>query len=432
MELSDFSPSQFPSPEAQRDALQKGLGRAWQWARSGQLSTDLLLDACLNDKRFDGQCEENRGGWLWELINELGCVASFRQPLLEHFSHALDERQAHQHCELIFQYAETGDGPCREALWRFVENGSVAEAPWVGVGQLLLLCEMDAFEMITRIRGKSFLNREWDWHDSALVQRASELFGEAVVRDFLLGGNSPEITRFASAWKAEQQASHDGRMTDPRDQKMASTAEQVIQEALTTDNCRWIQRWGFKASDSEVQKVAEALWQIDNPEVIRRLLWVFARRAMPEFDKRLLELCQHEDEEIKRLAFRASANNGHPSVRTFAIDQLTSGSYLPSLQLFAKNFRSGDEQLIFNAIEIPADSDDRHGLLIDILHVIEENTAADVVLLGQVIYLHTPCTICRTAATKVLLQRKQAPQWLIEEVERDADEDARELVKEVL
>ncbi|WP_146117637.1 MULTISPECIES: hypothetical protein [Pirellulaceae] len=153
---------------------------------------------------------------------------------------------------------------------------------------------------------------------------------------------------------------------------------------------------------------------------------------MPEFDTRLLDLCQHEDEEIKRLALRASANNGHPSVRTFAIEQLTSGSYLYSLQLFAKNFRSGDEQLIINAIEIPADSDDRHGLLIDILDVIEENTPADVVLLGQVIYFHTPCTICRNAATKVLLQRKQAPKWLIEEVERDADEDARELVKEAL
>jgi len=74
LQFLDFSPSTVPSLDQQRDALQKGLGRAVQWATAGMLAAEPLLDACLHDQRFDRQCEDNRGQWLWKLISLAGML----------------------------------------------------------------------------------------------------------------------------------------------------------------------------------------------------------------------------------------------------------------------------------------------------------------------------------------------------------------------
>ena len=68
MEFADFSPPHDPSPDQQRDALRKGLGRAVQWALSGRLQDGPLLEACLADQRFDLQVEGPRGDWLWRMV----------------------------------------------------------------------------------------------------------------------------------------------------------------------------------------------------------------------------------------------------------------------------------------------------------------------------------------------------------------------------
>lgn len=106
------------SLDQQRDARQKGLGRAVQWATAGLLSTGPLLNACLHDQRFDRQCEENRGEWLWKLISLTGSASEFRDPLLNAFRNANDEQNAHQLCDLALHFARSGDDGFRQATLR--------------------------------------------------------------------------------------------------------------------------------------------------------------------------------------------------------------------------------------------------------------------------------------------------------------------------
>ncbi len=61
MKFSDLSPPTSLSPDQQRDALQKGLGRALQWALCGRLHDGPLLKACLRYWCFDTQLEGARG-----------------------------------------------------------------------------------------------------------------------------------------------------------------------------------------------------------------------------------------------------------------------------------------------------------------------------------------------------------------------------------
>ena len=57
MEFVDHAPPAAPSLEQQRDALQKGQGRAVQWAMNGRLNPEPLLEACLHDQRHDSQID---------------------------------------------------------------------------------------------------------------------------------------------------------------------------------------------------------------------------------------------------------------------------------------------------------------------------------------------------------------------------------------
>jgi hypothetical protein len=93
VKIADFSPSCSPSLDQQRDALQKGLGRAIQWALAGRLADGPLIDACLHDKRYDRQCEDNRGEWLWTIINALEATERLRQPVLESLRQPLEDGQ---------------------------------------------------------------------------------------------------------------------------------------------------------------------------------------------------------------------------------------------------------------------------------------------------------------------------------------------------
>ena len=80
MKFVDYSPPPQPTLAQQKDALQKGLGRALCWARERRLDDDALLAACLSDQRYDRQCEERRTDWVWELIEAQNAVGRFRVP----------------------------------------------------------------------------------------------------------------------------------------------------------------------------------------------------------------------------------------------------------------------------------------------------------------------------------------------------------------
>jgi hypothetical protein len=73
------------------------------------------------------------------------------------------------------------------------------------------------------------------------------------------------------------------------------------------------------------------------------------------------------------------------------------------------------------------DVDQRHGFLDDLLEVLKHNPESKCQELATIIYRLTPCGSCRHDAAKLLINRKVAPAWLIEECQHDAVADTRKL-----
>lgn len=416
--------------DQQQDALQKGLGRAVQWVMAGRLNSAPLLHACLIDQRYDIQCEGNRGEWLWGIINSAGLVHTFRDPVLEGLRNVSEERNAYQLCELARHFAENGDAAFTQQLYDFVGRRQIADSPSIGMGQLLHLEGEDAFRFIARLRGNDLATEDWEWHDDSIVDAAVEQLGRQRVEAILDEAPEAEIRRFAAGWREHVKPPVDSEIQrQAYDQKMREiSADDVVKAAQSSEGAHWFRGWGMDAPESDLEQVLERIWTEHNSKALVRLLRVFSNRPLPTFDPRLIELCHHADVDVRRWASNALEQNVHPLVRRHALAELQEQTTDRSVvDLFIRNYQEGDEQRLLDQLKLPDDLDQRHWMLMDLTKVLEQNESADSLKLGQIIYFHTPCQICRFYAAQLLRDRNVAPAWLMEECRLDSNEDCRSL-----
>ena len=198
----------------------------------GLLADEPLLDACLHDKRYDGQCEENRGDWLWGILNATGADDRFRAEILQSLRLVTTERDAEQLSQLALRYAKAGNDDFKTQLYESSWSGNpLPDSPWVGEGQLLSLDGVEAFRFIVRIRGKLLKRREWDWDNSAIVDHAIEKFGEQCVTGILNDSTDSAISQFATAWRNRVSCPADAPQQDHVERMRAISVKQVIEGA---------------------------------------------------------------------------------------------------------------------------------------------------------------------------------------------------------
>ncbi|HBI43364.1 MAG TPA: hypothetical protein DDY78_10990 [Planctomycetales bacterium] len=429
MKFVDYAPPASPSLEQQRDALQKGLGRAMQWALVGQLNDEPLLEACLQDQRHDSQLEACRGDWLWEIVRTVGATDRFRVPILHALYELSDDGSADQLCGLARCYGATGDEPFRTRLYEIVEQKPFpCQCPSLGEEEIIALDGEQAFLFAAKMRGRSLAKPE-EWDDGSLGHFAVERFGEERVSALLDGSSDAEITRFRECWRRIELHWTEQRRNGSQEGRMAATSvTKIIQEAEGESMCYWFMGWGKNASEADLLIVLQRLWTEQDPKVIVKLLRVFSGRALPEFDARFFDLCRHGDEEIRRRAFHALERNTLPLIREFALNELQRGMPDESVVgLFINNYGQGDEQRILEAMVLPDDVCLLHWLFYDVVEILEKNPKADCSQLGLVCYVVTPCGNCRFRSARLLLKQQAAPQWLMEECRHDSGKECREL-----
>ncbi len=437
MKFSDCSPPTSPSPAQQWDALRKGLGRALRWASNGHLDDAPLLEACLRDQRFDAQVENPRGDWLQQIIRAVRATERFRVPILHALYDLSEDRSANQLCELACHYAEAGDETFHTRLYEIVERKPFPHSHWLAEQQIVDLDGEQGFLFAARVRGRLLASREWQWDDGNLIDIASERFGEEQVRGILEASSDEAISRFRESWQRERQSKAEGCTQDTadllvqshRERMTAIPVEEVIRAAENAEGgC--LRGWGRYADQADLQVVLQRLWATREPGIIATLLRVFSARALPEFDARLIGLCRHSHDEVRRRAFGALEPNTHPLVREFALTELRNGVQEGSVvALFTNNYQPGDEQRILEAMELPDDECELHWLLMDVFKVLEKNPEADCSRLGVIGYTFTPCENCRLDAVRLLLSQQVLPKWLREECLSDSNKECRELVE---
>jgi hypothetical protein len=389
-----------------------------------------LVEACISDRRFDAQCEDSRGEWLWRILEATGSLQRLRVPILHALHELADERSAVQLCELARCFAGMGDRTFRDQLYEIVERRPLIDCPWLGEKEIITLDGQSAFLFVARSRGKRLESRDWEWDDGSLINEAVERFGEERVNILLSSSIDAAIERFGERWRQEKSRKAEAPPHQSHRERMRSIAVgEVFRAAEGDTNCYWFRGWGMHAEEVDLDTVLARIWAEKAPLIVTKLLRVFTARPLPNFDSRLIELCRHPDEEIRNRARIALAENSHSSVREFVETEIQKRTVERNvLRLFVKNYRRGDEHRILEAMELPDNACELHWLLMDVIEVLEENAEADCSRLAVVSYASTPCQNCRFDAARLLFKRHAAPPWLIEECPDDAETNTRALV----
>jgi hypothetical protein len=431
MQFPDCSPPLAPTLDQQFDALKKGLGRAVPWADQGRLELDLLWKACREDLRFDAQCEDARGNWLWELIRAAGADDCFRPALLALLRELTDQPSGAQLCELAHRYALSGDRDFREALYQIVAEKRDPDWRWLGEEEIIRLDGGPAFLFAAQVRGAQLKERDWDWDDGLLVDQAGEHLGEDCVKALLESATDDDVRRFYRAWGQSENRISPKSGESYADKMRQIPVAQIIAAAESDGNIfPHFRGWGRHANPDDLETVFQKLSQAQHARAIVRLLRVFSNREFPRIVPELFQFCRHAEEEVRRWAYLALAKNAHPLVREFAVAELRRGfPEIDAVELFVKNYCPGDERRILEAVELPQDSWQLHGLMMDVLKILESNSQANGVQLGSIAYRFTPCAMCRGRAVEILKERRIAPPWLLEECRFDADLHTREMVR---
>jgi len=430
MHRFDPAPPETPTTEQQRDALQKGLGRAKQWARAGKLADESLLEACLEDQRHDTQLEETRAEWLWGMVQEAGAAERFRAPILHAVQRLDDERSACQLVQLAFYYAKGGDEAFLARLREIVEAKPSPEELWLAEGEIIELDGWDGFLLAAKSRGRRLASQEWEWSDNSFIEDAIEQFGEAEVTRCLDETDDPDLIRFRETWR-DQIALNPEEEGSYEEMMRARPVEKILSIARTEeDHPVWFSGWGRYADEVDLEKLREHLWFSEDPRVIKNLLPVFFKVPLQNIDRRWFDLCRHPDSLVQHRAFSVLKNNAHPLIREFAVAELSALPFIPNVVgLFIKNYQRGDEAKILEAIELPDEVNALHWLLRDVIELLEQNEEADRLPLALLTYTETPCENCRYYAVKLLLGQNLAPEWLIEECHFDSCTRTVELIE---
>jgi hypothetical protein len=306
--------------------------------------------------------------------------------------------------------------------------------PWLGEEEVMRLDGDEGFLLALRRHAVDLQSREWEWFDGALVDNARKILGEQHVTDLLAAicANEPIAGHFVELLDRESKPPKDPEANrDAYRAELASvTVDDIIAAAESLEKTRARFRgWGRQAASGDLEAVLERMLRCQSSESLQRFLQVFAVRQLPHFDSRILDLCQHEDLQVRRRATTAAAINRNAEVRKFAINKLDDPEYQgAAIEMLVKNYERGDEQTVLDAIVLPEDDCDRHWMLLSLLKLIEDNSAAEYHGAAELIYEQTPCSRCRCWAVKLLAERDALPKQIWAECQFDVEPDTRALV----
>jgi hypothetical protein len=421
LEYKNYAPSDRPTLAEQEDALCKGLGRALIWAKACLLDADLLLQACLNDRRFDRQIDEVRANWLWRIIKASGNAKAFREPLLASLSE-IDEDQAYQRCGLAYHYAAAGDVTFREQLYELFAQQPLPDCECLAEEELIRLDGADAFLVIVKKRGQELSSRTWDWHDACPCDELEKQILLEQVRNLLETSPDEDIQRYFQAWEQSRVRCQNNELSY-REQVKLLRPEDIISAAESTEP-KYIgfRTWGRTAAVEDLNYVFQRFLQTENLAALAQYLMVFSDRAYPRLEPKVFQLCESLDDKVRIRAFGALSQCQAPAVRKYAESFLQSGIERGGMaELFERNFLPGDEQRLLEALNLPDSEDELHWLLMSLADVLEENAIADATDLGIICYALQPCATCRGRIAKLLIERQAAPAWLINDYQDDCE-----------
>ncbi len=431
-----------------RRAVHDGRGRAVLHIRGGHPVTafhkSVLVDACVNCSTFDPQCEDDRALWVWSLCQASGIVEDAGRAVIERpailDSDSMDTWDAHHQASILRLAAQSGVPQAREALYALFDRNPQGQS-WIARSDLLMLDGLSGLLHLARRFGQAIVREEYAYLVPWTFSNAVEAHGRDAVMACLESAalEEADVAAFLTAvlrdeTNVEQALAPQPAESSRQSPDMSSLSFEEVERSFPPGRLDRIRfgAWGRDASDAAIQRAFGLFVSATDPIQIRRLVSCFSDRAAPDFHPRVLDLLSSDDRSTRHSAGRAITLIKHPLVRQAAMQRLNAGLMDErTVQLLASNFDPQDEADMLELLSRSQGRDDRHRTCWWLVGKEKgrPHWPASLVIWG---YEHTPCELCRSHAVRHLLERSEAPRWLLEEACEDSNEQTRERARAAL
>ena len=404
-------------------ALMTGHGRALIHAERWGTDEvrDEILNAALDPKVYDAQCNGLGEAWLARLCTMAGLVESIVSR-----NQGMVRDDGWLRCALLKEFALQGHAAARLALremCRFDEE----------INDLLGCSEIAEVEgeegwifAIDRIGERLLADKEF-WADLSLVRMLDERVGEGRAMEILdrESVGNPKVAAYRKAvvsWQTQRSA---------RPDRSPPSVEELIGKIPTsTKRIPRLSIFGKQASSDERRRIAALDHTKMSPISLENYLCCFQGSGFPEFRDEYLQLLSHPEERVRWGAHSALSHHEEPQVRQAAYEALARGEVAHFVKLLRRSGLSEDTEALLSAIGDPRtmiDDDEVHEVVGALLDLVKENGNLHDSRLVLWIYEKSPCRICRFNAVELMVDREILPQWIAAECLRDAYEDIREI-----
>lgn len=407
-------------------ALKYGRGSALHHVLAHGLGgvDDLVLEECLNDFTFDGQCQSNRAVWLYQMFKDAPEYTAFATAILTALQGGDDYQYAiEQLCDLASLMARDGNAKAAQTLHNFYWQQDFVK--WgcsvYGSKALIAIEGYVAVQELARYFGSMILKDE---HADivALYLQFYEGAEYEVMFAQLAASADPAIAAYVKREQDEYQ-SRLARANETEEGKalwraylthemLQRTPLQSIFSAAQQgrEGMYFFSYFGHFAHEAHLKSVLQRFNEEKNVEVSLRLLWVFQSGVPPFLPFKLWAYAQHADARLRVAALAALSHITQPEVAQFARQRLQLGALsvrdAKLIELFKHHYQPGDEDLIHDALlKLDfKDEEEIHELGFALRKLCEHqmNPAFGKLLLW--LYQRNPCMNCRKAVHNVLQQ----------------------------
>ncbi len=423
-------------------ALEQGLGRAILCLKKHDPTPykEIVLETCVNDTRYDAQCEGSRVPYLMEAIDLCHDEDFFRDAILDKFPATSnttlpenpDVHLAYQFTDFMLEFAKRGSSKARDLLYEsFVSNGKNSDEFSFGRDDAII--ELDGLMGLTFVLEHyakiASQNRKFhleDWY----LNSFNKQFGDGNIQQHVkqLSAVNQDVRLLVRRSKFFSKKS----VAPQTRQKPAPPTYEAFQNAVQRRNPYrgGIGYWSKRATKIQIKRAARDLIQETEPELIRSYLYAFYKRKFPFSIKHLLRLVRHEHPDIRLHSVIALQRFQDSRVRALALELIEDQDLrYEAVGLFEQNYFLGDADKIVRVLLEIKGSVQLHGVGYCLRDIYEKNRIPEALEPLILEYEQNPCLLCRRFALNLLHDLEILPDWMLEEAQLDAYDHTRETVK---
>ena len=435
-------------------ALRHGRGSAMQYVQQHGLSevAEDVLAACLQNQAYDPQCEDSRAPWLFRMFRETPEYPRFAAAICAAL--ATEQESCHdlsQLIQLVSVMAQAGDQVAADALRARFSPQVIQpdDEAWSDADALVALDGVPAVLALARHMGPLLAEHDWRLPSLDTLCDGLPILDDAESALRRLAVKDEGLRRYLAFTDAERERFRLQQDVLPEQRQQAlhvrARQELTLQGILAAASRmegefpgRYMS-FGRCATLDELHSVLQCLETEARDEVCLRLLWVFRRTPLPVLTPKVWACARSAPGQLRDAALTALGQTRHADIGSFAREALRGCQIAthdePLLELFIRNYVSGDAALIHSELPLQLEDDDCvHAIGYSLLNICENNAAVsgEFQPLLVWIYAHTPCTDCRGKAVRLMKEYRCLPSGIAAECSEDADEGTREYGRQVL